>query len=67
VPLYFFNISDHSYSVIDRKGMELSNQKVAESQATSLAQTFRSSGPTPLAVVLTDSGGTELYRTKVVG
>jgi uncharacterized protein DUF6894 len=67
MPRYFFSISDDDYSVLDREGMELPNQKAAESQAIALAQTFRSRGPTPLNVVITDSEGTELYRTKIVG
>jgi hypothetical protein len=67
MPRYFFNISDDDYSELDREGMELPNQKAAESQAIALAQTVRSRGPTPLDVVITDSEGTELYRTKIVG
>jgi hypothetical protein len=67
MPRYFFNISDDDYSVLDGEGMELPNQKAAESQAIALAQTFRSRGPKQLDVVVTDSEGTELYRTKIVG
>lgn len=54
MPRYFFNISDDNYSVIDREGMELPNQKSAESHAIALAQTLRSRGPTPLDVVIID-------------
>jgi hypothetical protein len=64
---YFFNISNDDYSVLDREGMELPNQKAAESKAIALAQTFCSRGPTPLDVVVTDSEGIELYRTQIVG
>src|ERR1700720_2219287 len=42
MPRYFFNISDDDYSELDREGMELPNQKAAESQAIALAQTFAS-------------------------
>src|ERR1700738_5427808 len=67
MPRYFFNISDDDYSVLDRERMELPNQKAAESQAIALAQTFASRDPTPLDVVVTDSEGTALYRTQIVG
>ena len=53
MPRYFFNISDDDYSELDREGMELPNQKAAESQAIALAQTFASRDPTPLDVVVT--------------
>jgi hypothetical protein len=54
MPRYFFNISDDNYFVRDKEGMNLPNQKAAESQAIKSAQTFRSSAPTPLAMVVTD-------------
>jgi hypothetical protein len=57
MPQYFFHICNHNWSVFDR---------AAESQAVVLAQTFRSGGPTPLNVIVTNADGTELYRTPVV-
>jgi hypothetical protein len=39
---YFFNISNNNYSVLDREGMELPNQKAAESQAITLASIAQS-------------------------
>jgi hypothetical protein len=67
MPQYFFHICNRNWSVFDRHGMQLPNQKAAESQAVVLAQTFRSGGPTPLNVIVTNADGTELYRTQVVG
>jgi hypothetical protein len=67
MPQYFFHISDDKWLVFDGQGMQLPNRKAAESQARMLAQTFRSGGPTPLKVIVTDADGTELYRTLIVG
>jgi hypothetical protein len=61
---YFFDRVD-GISVFDRQGLLLPDQKTAEKHAVGLAQSFRSRGPKPLFIVVTDSEGTELYRTPV--
>jgi hypothetical protein len=66
VPRYFFSIRDGVDS-IDAMGIDFPNQRAAEFHARSLARTFLPGDSNGRCVIVTDTDGVEVYRTKITG